>query len=267
MLLLTSCVSDSLIEFYPEFIKYNIYRSDSEKQFSFNINVTSTDDNLELKFLSATGVNVDNLNISFTDDTFESISGERICNKYVFLVGVHCTNISEYTQINSIKVLANGSEYELVFDEPIKNYRYDYSDTEHILTQLSMPIYVFPQSFADKNATDYSFVVEAIEDTVVTSFGFNDYVSFCEEKVYVNDNLIGSLAETLPVELKAGDVLKVKGYLKSNDSKLTGYENLYLNTIIECQKNQQTITEYYPLTATFIGNITDAEDFIAYTLK
>ena len=257
-----SCEATSQTTFYPEMVKYKLFRSDSKNEFSFNMNVLTTDTNPKIEFIAAEGVNTENLSVTFSDDTFDSIKGKRIKNLYVMLLGIHCTTIYEYTKINSMKIRVNGKEIVVTFKTPIENTFVSYD--EHCFAQRNLPIYIFPQSFVGNNETEYVFSVQALKDTVVKSFDFNDFLSFHEANVYINDNLVGTVFDVFPVELKLGDILSVKGKIKTRTEELTSKENYYLNLCIECEFAGGNMTEYYPLVATFIGNISDAEDFVAF---
>lgn len=258
-----SCKNQTVqVDFYPELIRYNIYRSDSANEFSFNINVTSSQKNPKIEFISAEGVNTEYLTVSFSNDTFDSIKNEKIDDKYVILLGVHCLSMTEYVKIESMKLSVNNREVEIEFPVPVENTFYNYDETEHIFSQHNMPIYVFSHSFVGYNETDYSFAVEATEDIVVKSFKFNDFLKFYGAEVLVNEETKGTLAEALPLELKKGDVMLVKTRIAFADEKYSGMENLYLNVVAECDFNGKTVTEYYPLSAIFIGNLDDAKEFV-----
>ncbi len=258
-----SCKNQTVqVEFYPELIRYNLYRSYSANEFSFNMNVTSSQKNPEIEFISAEGINTEYLNVTFSNDTFESIKNKKIAEKYVILLGVHCFSATEYVKIDSMKLSVNNSEVEIEFPVPIENTFYKFDEVEHALSQRNMPVYVFPQSFAGYNETDYPFSAEAIEDTIVKSFKFNDFLEFYGAEAFVNDEAKGSLTEALPIELKKGDVLTVKSRIAFADEKYSGMENLYLNIVAECDFNGKTVTEYFPLSATFIGNLDDAKEFV-----
>ena len=250
------------VAFYPELIKYNLYRSDSANDFSFNINITSTHKNPKIEFVSAEGVNTENLIVTFSNDSFESIADTRIDGKYVILLGVHCSTSTEYTKIDSMKLSVNGNETEIKFSTPVENTFYDYDSIEHVLVQRNMPIYIFPQSFVGENETDYMFSVEAINDITIVSFYFNAFLDFVEAEVSVNGKSKGSLKDIIPINLKQGDILTVNSKIQFANEKYTGMENLYLNLIVECISNNTTIVEHYPIVATFIGNVDDAKEFI-----
>ncbi len=257
-----SCKATSQVSLFPEMVKYNLFRSDSKNEFSFNINVLSSEMNPKIEFVCAEGFNTDNLSVFFSNDTFDSIKGKRIENSYVTLLGIHCTSGYEYTKINSMKIRINGTESIIRFKTPIENTFVSYDD--HCFAQRNMPIYIFPQSFVGNNETEYVFSIQALKNTVVKSFDFNDFLSFYEANVYINDNLVGTVFDVFPIELKLGDILSVKGKIKTRSEDLTSKENYYLNLCVECEFAEGNMTEYYPLVATFIGNINDAKDFVTF---
>lgn len=258
-----SCKNQTVqVEFYPELIRYNLYRSNSANEFSFNINVTSSQKKPKIEFISAEGVNTEYLTVSFSNDTFKSMADKRINGKYVILLGVHCRTVTEYVKIESMKLSVNNSEVEIEFSIPVENTFYEFDEVEHVLSQRNMPIYISTHSFIGYNETDYPFAVEATEDIVVKSFKFNDFLKFYGAEVLVNEETKGTLAEALPLELKKGDVMLVKTRIAFADEKYSGMENLYLNVVAECDFNGKTVTEYYPLSAIFIGNLDDAKEFV-----
>ncbi len=259
----SSCIRTThQVNFYPELIHYKLYRSDSKNEFSFNMNVTSTQKNPKIEFISAEGVNTEHLTVTFSNDTFESISDVKTDGKYVILLGVHCCTDTEYTKIDSMKLLVNDSETEIEFPTPIENTFYIYDSIEHVLSQRNMPIYVFPQSFVGENETDYVFSVEAIYDVTVNSFNFNAFLDFADAEVFINGEIIGNLKNVFPIKLTQGDVLTINSKIKYANDDYCGMENLYLNVVVECVVNDEIVTEYYPLVATFIGNSDDVQEFM-----
>lgn len=259
-----SCVRTThQVDFYPELVQYKLYRSDSKNEFSFNMNIISTQKNPKIEFISAEGVNTELLSITFSNDTFESISDIKSDGKYVILLGVHCCTVTEYTRIDSINLLVDDCETVIEFPTPIENTFYNYDSTEHVLSQRNMPIYVFPQSFVGKNETDYGFSVEAINDVTINSFNFNAFLDFTDDaEVFINGEIIGNLKNVFPINLKQGDVLTINSKIKYATNDYCGMENLYLNIVVECVVNNVMITEYYPLVATYIGNSDDVKEFV-----
>lgn len=258
----SACGAKSQVMFFPDMVKYRLFRSDSTNKFSFNMNVISSKTNPKIEFVSAEGVNTEYMSVSFTDDTFESIKERKIDNSYVILLGVHCTVVSEYTKIDSMKLRVDGKETVIKFSTPIENNFISYD--EHCLAQRNMPFYIFPQSFVGNNETDYTFSVEALKDTEVKSFSFNEFLSFQNATVYINNALVGTIPDAFPLEIKNGDILTVKGKIKAITNDITTKENFYLNLCVDCKYDGRSMIEYYPLAATFIGNIADAKDFVEF---
>lgn len=255
-----SCMAKNQTLLFPETVKYNIRRSDSQNEFSFNMNVLSSAKNPKIEFLSASGVNTEELAVTFSDDTFESLKDKKIDGYFVTLLGIHCKSICEYTKIDTLTLLVDGKETQVNFEVPIENTFI--SSEEHCLSRRNMPVYVFPQSFAGGNETDYTFSLSAITDTTLKSFAFNEFLDFSAAEVYVNGSFLGNITQVFPLGLKEDDILTVKSKIKLNDNTLTGKENFYLNLCAECDCGGKEITEYYPLTATFIGNVEDAKEFV-----
>lgn len=262
LLSMCSCTAKNQTLFFPETVKYNIHRSDSQNEFSFNMNMISFVKNPKIEFLSAAGVNTEQLAVTFSDDTFMSLKSKKINGYFVTLLGVHCKSICEYTKIDAFTLLVDGKETEVNFEVPIENTFI--SNTEHCLSQRNMPVYVFPQSFVGGNETDYTFSLTAITSTTVNSFAFNEFLDFFDSEVYVNESFLGNIPQAFPLTLKKNEILTVKSKIKLRNEDLTGKENFYLNLCVECECGEKEITEYYPLTATFIGNVEDAKEFIEF---
>lgn len=261
---LTGCNSSKQTEIYSQAVKYNLIRYDSPNKFSFNVNVVSDKNKPEVEFISAEGENTDYLNVTFTNDTFDDIKNKKFDGKYFTLLGVHCVAMSKYTKIESMKLKVDGVETVVKFPTPIENTSALINDIKHCLSQRHMPIYIFPQTFVGRGEQDYTFSVSAMEDITVKSFRFKDFLAPEDMQVYVNEELVGSGADVFPLELKKGDSLGVCCKIKMNKANLTGKENFYTNIIFDCVCDGEEITEYYPLSAVFIGNIDDAKEFVDF---
>lgn len=258
---LASCASEKNVEFYPDAVKYNLFRSNPTNEFSFNINVISSSKNPEIEFISAKGVEAEYLTVTFSNDTFDYLLNKKFDGKYVILLGVHCTATSAYTEIQSMKLSVDGNEREIVFSTPIKNTFSEKESKEHCFSPNFMPTYIFPQSFVGANETDYEFSVTAVKDATVNSFGLSDFLELSGAKVYINDELKGKPSEVFPLNLKQGDLLTVKSRIKAKEG-VAPEGNFYLNIVAECECNGEAFTEYYPLSATFICDTDSAEEFV-----
>lgn len=268
MIFLSGCTESQEVIFYPELSRYNIVRSDSKNEFSFNITALSDKKDFDVKFISAEGVNTDSLDVHFTNDTFKDIKDKKMNGKYVTLLGLHIKSIHKYTKIETMKLEVDGNIVNLEFTSPVENTFYDSANIEHVLFQRNLPIYVFPQTFAGQDKeTFYNFTLEATQDISIRSFKFRDWLEITKGTVYINDRFIGDLESSLPLKLKKEDILTVKGQIKLNDKSLSGKENIITNIIIDCTYGDKNVSEYYPFSAVFIGNRDDAKAFMEYVDK
>lgn len=249
--------------FYPELVQYKLWRSkNSTNEFSFNIQVVSSSRKIDIDYISAEGINTENLSVAFSDDTFEELNGQ-INGKYLLLIGVHCFAVSDYTKINSMKLKINGEDFDVAFPTSIENTFFNYDNDEHCLSPLTMPTYIFTTSFVGENETDYSFAVTATEEITIKEILFADFIEFSNETVYLNDVEIGKIKNVLPLKLHKNDEVKICGKIKSktNDGLYMG--NIYTNLVFNYELNtQQELTEYFPITAAYIGSKDEAKTFL-----
>lgn len=251
------------ISFCPELVQYKLWRSEnSNNEFSFNIEAISSKRNIDIEYISAKGINTENISVTFTDDTFSELN-KSIDGKYVTLIGVHCFAVSDYTKINSMKLKIDGENFNISFPTPIENTFFDDSDSKHCLSPLGMPTYVFTTSFVGQNETDYTYAVTATENITITQIKFADFIEFSDAKVSVNGAEIGKIEDALPLKLNKDDELRVFGKIKTTANSGLYMGNIYTDLIFDCETDTlNKITEYYPITAAFIGNRNDAKKFI-----
>lgn len=248
---------------YPELVQYKLSRSEnSENEFSFNIEIISSKRNLDIEYISAIGINTEQLSVAFTDDTFNELN-KPIDGKYVLLIGVHCYALTDYTKIESMKLSVDGANFDISFPTPIENTFLDYGDDEHYLSPLSMPTYVFTTSFVGQNETDYSFAITPAEKITITDIKFADFIELSNATVSVNDVEIGNIEDALPLTLNKDDELEIISKIKSKSNDGLYMGNIYTNLVFSYELNSgQKLKEYYPITAAFIGNRDDAKVFI-----
>lgn len=130
-------VSRQNIVFYPELVQYKLWRSgNATNEFSFNIEVVSPKRNIDIEYVSAKGINTENMTVKFSDDTFKELN-KQINGKYLLLIGVHCYAVSDYTKIESIKLKVNGKDYELSFPISVENtFLNDNEDEKHFFVAV-----------------------------------------------------------------------------------------------------------------------------------
>lgn len=261
----SACKADNKqdLTLYPELVQYKLWRSEnSTNEFSFNIEVISSKRNVDIEYISAEGINTEYLSVTFSDDTFDDLK-KKIDGKYVLLIGIHCFAVSDYTKIDSMKLKIDGEDFDIAFPTPIENTFLDNDDEEHYLSPSGMPTYVATASFVGQNETDYSYAVSATDEITITEIQFVDFIEFSNAKVSVNNVEIGKLEDVLPLKLNKDDELKIFGRIKTKTDDGLYMGNIYTNLIFNYELDaQHKLTEYYPLTAAFIGNRDDAKAFI-----
>lgn len=125
-----------------------------------------------------------------------------------------------------------------------------------------MPTYVFTTSFVGENETDYSFAVTAVNEITVTDIKFNDFIEFSNETVTVNGIELGKISDVLPLKLKKDDVLKVNGRIKTKLSDGLYKGNIYADLMFDYKSGSKDKTEYYPITAAYIGGKDEAKTLL-----
>lgn len=257
------------VTFYPEYIKYNMYRSGgSTNEFSFNINAISDTKNLNIEYFSAEGENTEYISdVSFTDETFDSLKHKKIGGKYFHILGIKIKTITDDVTVDPLTVKVNGKEQTFNFETPIENKFFDYSDDDRALFIQGVPVYIFTNSFVGRNETLYDFSVSAQEDVTVTEIKFEDFLTFANDTVSVNGLEKGTIKDALPMKLKKGDVINVKSCFKPKDDEKMYMSNIYTNVVVEYDFGSKKFKERCPLSAIYVGNEGEAQSFADANMK
>lgn len=270
MLSLCSCgAKPNQIMLFPEAVKYKAQQtSNSTNEFSFNINSISDTKNLNIEYVGAEGENTEYISeVTFTDDTFDTLKYKKINGKYFRIQCVQIRTISDSVKIDSLTVKVNGKEQTLKFDTPIENRFVNSDENIHPLTVFCTSNYVTTSSFADKNETPYDFIVTAEADTTITKIRFDDFLAFANNSVSVNGSDKGTIKEALPLKLKKGDELRLCSSIKPKDDEKIYMCNIYTNVVAECEMGTERFVERCPFCAVCIGNEDNAKSFIEANVK
>lgn len=248
---------------FPEAVKYKAQQtSNSTNEFSFNINSISDTKNLNIEYVGAEGENTEYISeVTFTDDTFDTLKYKKINGKYFRIQCVQIRTISDSVKIDSLTVKVNGKEQTLKFDTPIENRFVNSDENIHPLTVFCTSNYVTTSSFADKNETPYDFIVTAEADTTITKIRFDDFLAFANNSVSVNGSDKGTIKDALPLKLKKGDELRLRSSIKPKDDERMYMSNIYTNVVVEYESDSEKLTERCPLSAIYVGNENDAQRF------
>lgn len=211
-------------------VKY--YREGTD-DFGFNVNVVTNTKNPDIKFVSFSGENVDSLKVKFADDTWDSLKELKIKGCYLKLIGFVCHTDMDHVRIDSVKLIIDGDETEYFFEDPITHYNTNNIREEkgsggaYMITAPTL-ISVTSLDPTSEYLTEYQFVYETDKNITISDFSFNHFFEFEDARVYINDELIGSLSNSLPLKVVAGSTIKIISKINfSSDIKALYIENVY----------------------------------------
>lgn len=260
-LIFSSCSSKEM-RIFSDFIRYRIVRFDTSSSFSFNINILSNKRNPKIDFVCANGKNVNGLKAIFTDETLDDIKGKRIDGQYFLIYGVKVITVNDYTRIDSMDLLIDGTPRTIVFALPIENIQKDFDEIHHVCGQRNVPMYIFGSSVVGKDKQEYEFAFNIIEDTTLESFEFSDFFDPQDVNIMVNEKSIGA-ADKLPIKLKDGDILSINlKFYTRGEYDLSSKFNYYFDFIMDFANGDEKIREYFPMTCICVGNLEDAKELV-----
>lgn len=209
------------------------YYCEGIDDFGFNINVVTNKKDLDIKFVSFSGENVDSLKVKFADDTWDSLKELKIKGCYLKLIGFVCHTDMDHVRIDSVKLIIDGDETEYFFEDPITHYNTNNIREEkgsggaYMITAPTL-ISVTSLDPTSEYLTEYQFVYETDKNITISDFSFNHFFEFEDARVYINDELIGSLSNSLPLKVVAGSTIKIISKINfSSDIKALYIENVY----------------------------------------
>lgn len=209
------------------------YYCEGIDDFGFNINVVTNKKDLDIKFVSFSGENVDSLKVKFADDTWDSLKELKIKGCYLKLIGFVCHTDMDHVRIDSVKLNIDGNEMEYYFDDPITHYNTNNISRENgsggaYLLNLPTLISVTSLDPTSEYLTEYQFIYATDKDITISDFGFNHFLEFDNPTVYINDENTGSLSDSLPLKVAAGSTIKIISKINfSSDIKGSYIEYVY----------------------------------------
>ena len=211
------------------------YYREGIDDFGFNVNVVTNKKNPDIKFVSFSGENVDSLKVKFADDTWDSLKNLKVKGCYLKLIGFVCHTDMDHVRIDSVKLIIDGDEMEYYFDDPVTHYNTNNIREEkgsggaYMITAPTL-ISVTSLDPTSEYLTEYQFVFGTDKNITISDIGFNRFFVFENSKVYINDELIGSLSNSLPMEVAPGSTIKIISKINfSSDVKGSYIEYVYCN--------------------------------------
>jgi len=247
--------------------------------FGFDLNLKTTQKENEILFVGATGENTDDLSVTLSDDTFESISELRKGGYYLRFIGVICYTTNNFIQIDSLIFQINGERYELVLDTPVCHYvmsSNDGSSSESVtdLIMLNSPSIISTQSIKKsgktewdkKTETEYSYLMLANNDLLLTGIEYSDFIVMNDPVVYVNDKYSGVLNNESEIQVSKGDKIKITGYLSVlSENVFPFYKNIYCTCHVAYKTGITSDISYVDaqLVSQGISGFDEAKDFLS----
>lgn len=220
------------------------YYREGVNKFGFEINVVTNKKNPDIKFVSFSGENVDSLEVKFSDFSWDLLKNLKVKGCYLRIFGFTCNTDMDHVRIDSVKLAIDGTETEYYFDNPVTHYISEEKSSGGVY-MINLPVQISTTSLdpTSEYLTEYPFVYETSKDITITDIGFNRFLEFDNPTVYINDESIGSLSDSLPLKVTAGSTIKIISNIRfTSDIKTLYTENVYCNhylTIISEDDGQE----------------------------
>lgn len=207
------------------------YYCEGIDDFGFNINVVTNKKDLDIKFVSFSGENIDSLEVKFSDFSWDLLKELKIKGCYLRIFGFVCNTDMDHVRIDSVKLAIDGTETEYYFDNPINHYISEEKSSGEVKMLHSPALIGTTALDPDSQQFDgYPFIYETSNDITITGIGFNRFLEFDNPTVYINDENIGSLLDSLPLKVAAGSTIKIISNIRfSSDIKTSYTENVCCN--------------------------------------
>ncbi len=226
-ILFTSCTSTpNDIIFATDMVHYN---SHGANQFGFNVNLLLPNTNSTVEFVNFDGINVENIDVKFNDDTYDDVKNLNHNGYYMKLLGFASSNIDEYIQIDSITLKIDDVEHTYKFNSPIKHTVEDLEKSSPFEIGFA-PTIISTISFTD---TSYNFSFTVTEDIIIENIGFIDFIDMKNATVTVNGSSIKDFEEE-PFVVEKNSTLSIRTGLELKDKNSTNYyHSFYTDLVID----------------------------------
>ena len=232
--------------------------------FGFNINVVTDSKEIDVEFVSFSGENVDSLEVSLANDTWDSLKELKIKGSYLKMIGFVCHTEMDHVRIDSVKLIIDGVEREYCFDDPITHFVSDDEGAEgvYILNSPSL-ISVASLNPVSGRSTEYQFLYKTDKNITVTDFGFNSFFECENATVYIDGEVIGSLSDSLPLDVDAESEIKIISKIQFSSNVEASYiENVYCNYFLSYESDGVEYCINNPIICQSAINVSDAENIV-----
>jgi len=210
--------------FSSDMVKYDMQGG---ADFGFNVNVIMQDKGAKIEFVNFFGENTEGLAVEMVDDSFEELKNLKYNGYYIRLLGFGCHTSNEYVQIDGMNLKVSGADMKIEFDTPIRHSVANYDDAKYEYGGLyftGRPSIVSTMSYP---STEYSYDFSTEQDVIIEDFSFNNFLALDDAVVFVNMREIGMLKDLLPLEVKSGSSISIRGYFSFNGEGFSEYDSIY----------------------------------------
>jgi hypothetical protein len=241
---LSGCVgaSASDVVVAAHLVKYDVQ---GIEEFGFGVDLVTTDKNIDVEFVSFTGENVQGLAVDFQDETFDDIKNLKHKNYYIKLLGFICSVGNEFrgdesVRIDSVILKINGIEHEYPFSAPLRHLSKQEDNEDPQVFIGFFPTIIMSTSLGSQ---EYSFEYLTESAVTITDFSFNDFLVISDATISVNDTIVGSLSESLPLDVPKDATVAISCVISQKDSGATGYESICCDACLTylTEKGEQII--------------------------
>ena len=225
-LILSGCSNikkDSIV--CTSLVKYNLQ---GISDFGFNVNLITTDKNIEVEFVRFSGENTQGLSVRLVDDTYDSLREIKQQGYYIRLLGFVCYTEDKKVIIESVTLKIDGEEKEYSFSTPIKHYVTQ--DHDLSVQARSYPLFISTNSY---QTTEYFFDYHVDAEVIITDFSFNDFLIVKNAEILINGQDQGRLQDLLPLTIPQDSDISIKCYLGfKNGISSTNFDSIYCDSLL-----------------------------------
>ena len=256
---LSGCLTEKeeKIHFFEDKLFYNHVGMDEKITFIVNYAYSNEAPTVEVTELK--GENLEKVTYTY-DDLSDEMFTSNFYNGYhvgSFYVDVDTSELKngEDISVTDIVVKCNGEEKELHMNEKLYFKKYETDLKEYVPMQ---PLQIPTAMTSSDTIYPIYYVFEVREKFTLTDFYMNKYIEIGEMSIFVNDVKVEK-EELLPIQLSAGDKLKIEVYIDKEEQM----ESASINTdlVIKGKKSDgNEVCRYIKLYLVSLGDEKDAEN-------
>ncbi len=236
IILFTSC-SDSNVNQYvfcSSAIKFNrTFVTNEDYIFTFYVPLLAKNIDDKIEFDSFEGENINDISVTFIDNTFGDESPKKIDGYYLRKLTLRCHTNEDNIRIDKAYFWINDEKYEVSFDHPIKATRVLYNSKDYQSGLYCLESTAVAPTAVLKTSQKLDYLITSNCNIVVTEIDILDFINISDSLVVCNDIPLGKLEDVLPLEVNKNDQYRIWlsfDYDKDTKTNSSYYDNI-LTTI------------------------------------